>query len=631
MSRELVGESAGVPAGPLLGYLEREPGAPWAAPAARSRTLRRDWSRHWRLLAFVALGGAAAAAVGYLTAQNPDAMPAHAGVYIRVSIILSLVGAGAYAQTNTGQARMGMLLVAAGLVCSLWLLNGSREPLLFSVGMLFTGVAPAVFALLVLAFPSGRLQGDAERRLLLLAGGSALLLWTFVALTTPAPPVRTPLLDCVNGCPHNVLSFASAGSGLESVARAGLWLSWAALVLGVPALLARRIRRGTQPLRRSLVPVAVAACFTASLWVAFAVARIAGSQAASGIGAAYVETAVLVPLAILAGLFVERLAMGRALATFVSGLVEHPGVTPEALLARALDDPSVEIAYLEPPTGIHADTRDRLAKVADNGDQRAVALIERHGSPIAAVSYDAALSDQAAFVQAAGAVALMHVEAARLAADLTESNRELAASRLRLMEAANSERQRIERDLHDGVQQHIVGLRLRLDLAAEEIRDDPDRGAQMIGAIGRQVDELLGALRSFAAGIYPAVLTERGLKDALESAVRTASIPVSLHTSALRRYPEDVEVAVYFCCLEAIQNVAKHAGPDAEVGMRVWQIGDALAFEVRDTGLGFDASRTPAGHGLTNMRDRIEAVGGTLGVSSKRGHGTWVRGRVPLG
>ena len=130
---------------------------------------------------------------------------------------------------------------------------------------------------------------------------------------------------------------------------------------------------------------------------------------------------------------------------------------------------------------------------------------------------------------------------------------------------------------------------------------------------------------------YPAVLTERGLKDALESVVRNAPQAIHLHTSGLRRYPEDVEVAVYFSCLEAIQNVVKHAGSDANAKMRVWQVGDALAFDVHDSGVGFDAQESDPGSGLINMRDRIEAVGGKLWVSSQKGRGTWVRGRVPLG
>jgi signal transduction histidine kinase len=323
--------------------------------------------------------------------------------------------------------------------------------------------------------------------------------------------------------------------------------------------------------------------------------------------------------------------MGRALATFISRLAERNGIDPEQILADALNDPSLKISYFHPELGAHTDAKGhRVAEPKPDGD-RAVVQIERHHSEVATITYDAGLADQAAFVEAAGAVAVMHVEATHLEADLVASNKELAASRLRLMEAADTERQRIERDLHDGVQQYIVGLRLRLDLAAEAIHEDPARGERMIGAIGRQVDELLGTLRSFAAGIYPSVLTDYGLRDALESVARGVPAEVSVQMFGIGRYPEDVEVAVYFCCAEAIQNVVKHAGPKAPVSIRLWHVGDALSFEIRDSGCGFDPSASPPGHGLINMRDRIEAVGGKLWVTSRLGWGTSVQGRVPVG
>jgi signal transduction histidine kinase len=379
-----------------------------------------------------------------------------------------------------------------------------------------------------------------------------------------------------------------------------------------------------------LRPVELVAVVSAVLWLAFAASELAGARAAHSLGTIFIYAAVAVPLAILAALFVERLTVGRALATFVTRLGEHPNSAPEALLAHALKDPSLQIAYYRTSLRGYADSDGHPVPAPDGDERRAVALIGGHGTPVAAITYDAGLSDQAAFVEAAGAVALMRVEATRLQDDLTEVNQQLAASRLRLVEAADSERQRIERDLHDGVQQYVLGLRLRLDLAAEAFRADPARGEQMLGAIGTQFDELLAALRSFAAGIYPSILTERGLKDALESAVRQLPCPVSLHTFGLQRYPEDVEVAVYFCCVEAIQNTVKHAGAGADPRVRLWHVGETLAFDVRDSGVGFDAVQQPVRNGLINMHDRVEAVGGRLWVHAQAGRGTWVRGRVPL-
>ncbi|HEY2161076.1 MAG TPA: hypothetical protein VGH24_07210, partial [Solirubrobacteraceae bacterium] len=188
----------------MLGY-----GAPVGLPShatgigPRLRASARYTSTHWRLLGFVLLGGLAAGVVGYVVAHNPHAAPAHLGIAVRVAIVATLVAAGAYAQTNTGQARIGALLVAAGLFASLWLLNGAANPTLFTIGLLLGGAAPTVFAYLMLAYPSGRLQSSGQRRLLVGAGGSMFVLWTFMVLTSRQPALTTPLLECGPHCPAN--------------------------------------------------------------------------------------------------------------------------------------------------------------------------------------------------------------------------------------------------------------------------------------------------------------------------------------------------------------------------------------------------------------------------------------------
>lgn len=220
-------------------------------------------------------------------------------------------------------------------------------------------------------------------------------------------------------------------------------------------------------------------------------------------------------------------------------------------------------------------------------------------------------------------------EKAQLEAKLAATTADLAASRIRLVEAADAERQRIERDLHDSVQQQLVGIRIKLELAAEEVRREPSSGGRMIDSIGRQMDEILETLRSLARGIYPAVLHERGLGEALKSAGRRSPTPVSVRVGGIDRHSDEVEIAVYFCCLEAIQNVAKHAGRGAEAVISLWRDTDRLCFEVTDSGVGFDPHDVQRPNGLVNMRDRIEAVGGTLSVSSCAGQGAVVRGWVP--
>jgi signal transduction histidine kinase len=199
----------------------------------------------------------------------------------------------------------------------------------------------------------------------------------------------------------------------------------------------------------------------------------------------------------------------------------------------------------------------------------------------------------------------------------------------RVLAAGDLDRQRIERDLHDGVQQRLTGLRIRLALAADDFqeRGDTDASAALNG-FGEEVEQAIEEVRAFARGVYPVLLASNGLGAALVSASRHAPEPVTVAARGLRRCRPEVENAVYFTCLAAMDNAAKHAGP-AQVAVRAWDTERALHFAVCDTGCGFDPSRTPAGVGLTNMRDRITALGGTLTVDSGPQHGTRVHGSVP--
>jgi signal transduction histidine kinase len=199
----------------------------------------------------------------------------------------------------------------------------------------------------------------------------------------------------------------------------------------------------------------------------------------------------------------------------------------------------------------------------------------------------------------------------------------------RLLAAGDADRQRIERDLHDGVQQRLTGLRIRLALAAEGFQERGDLAASAaLTGFGEEVDQAIDEVRAFAQGVYPAVLASTGLREALVSASRYAAGPVAVSARGLRRCRPEVESAVYFTCLAAIDNAAKHAGP-ARVSVDAWDTVHELHFTVSDTGCGFDPSRAPAGAGLTNMRDRVTALGGTLTVDSSPQHGTRLHGSVP--
>ena len=199
----------------------------------------------------------------------------------------------------------------------------------------------------------------------------------------------------------------------------------------------------------------------------------------------------------------------------------------------------------------------------------------------------------------------------------------------RVLAAGDADRRRIERDLHDGVQQRLTGLRIRLALAAESFqqRGDTDASAAL-KRFGDEVEQAIDEVRSLARGVYPPLLASEGLGAALVSASRHAAAPITVSARGIRRCRPEVENAVYFSCLAAIDNAAKHAGP-AEVSVHAWDTAQALHFTVSDTGCGFDPNRTPTGDGLSNMHDRIAAVGGTLAVESGPSRGTRLHGSVP--
>jgi signal transduction histidine kinase len=213
--------------------------------------------------------------------------------------------------------------------------------------------------------------------------------------------------------------------------------------------------------------------------------------------------------------------------------------------------------------------------------------------------------------------------------DLRREACELRASRARIVAAADAERRRIERDLHDGAQQHLTSLSVRLLMAAKLAGQDPEL-ASLLEQLGAEVRDTARELRSLTHGIYPPLLRANGLADALFAAASHATLPTRVRAGSVGRYPADVEAAVYFCCLEAMQNACKHAGERASIRLRVREEAGTLTFEVTDDGTGFDAAGRRLGAGLLNMADRLGAFGGRLQVDSVPGQGTRVTGTVPL-
>jgi signal transduction histidine kinase len=215
--------------------------------------------------------------------------------------------------------------------------------------------------------------------------------------------------------------------------------------------------------------------------------------------------------------------------------------------------------------------------------------------------------------------------------DLRAHTEELRASRARIVAAGNQERRRVERDLHDGAQQALVLAQLKVGMLRSRLASDPTKAEALAEEVSADLSRALAELRELARGIYPSVLETDGLPGALRDVAERSALPITVRANGTLRLPRDVETAVYFCCLEALQNATKHAGKGATVAIELTHDGDALRFVVDDDGCGFEPVEINGrGLGLQSLADRLGAVGGSLVIDSAPGRGTRVAGTVPF-
>lgn len=264
---------------------------------------------------------------------------------------------------------------------------------------------------------------------------------------------------------------------------------------------------------------------------------------------------------------------------------------------------------------------DRTAAVRHHGELLgALTVTKQKGEPLTPI--EGKLLDDLA--HQAGLV----LKNVGLTADLKARLADLRASRQRLVTAQDGERRRLERNLHDGAQQHLIALKVKLGLTEMLAIKDPERARANLAELKSDADEALQTLRDLARGIYPPLLAERGLKEALDAQARKATIPVRVDATGIGRYTQDIEAAIYFCCLEALQNVQKYSAATSATVSLTLSNGN-VGFRVSDDGGGFDADNTAPGSGLQNMADRLDALGGEISIESSPGRGTTVTGLLP--
>jgi signal transduction histidine kinase len=531
----------------------------------------------------------------------------------------SFVGSGLVAWRQRPRNRLGPVMVFTGFAWFATFLTDAHGSWLFTVGTAVQSVYLVGFVFIVLSFPAGRLQGRVDRVLILSAVGLVSVVEIVSLFFSDSRAVL-----CSN-CPSNAFEI-SRNDGLANGILQGQRVSGALLALLTVGLLVRRWRTASDPQRRAVAPVLWAGSATIAVLAVSIANDIVGEPLGQAAKWALAAVFASVPVAVLVVLVQRRLARSS-----IAGLVVELGDRAQGsdlrdALARALGDPSLELAYWFAAGSRYVDGDGRTVELPASADARVATVVERHGQPVAALLHDPALGENLELVESVCAAAALTLENERLQAELRARLAELRASRARLVEAGAAERRRIERDLHDGAQQRLISIAMSLGLVEARLPDDPLSVAPIVREARAALGVALAELRELSQGIFPSILSERGLAAALEELARSAALPVALESRLPPGLPAPVEAAAYFVVSEALANAAKHShGSDVRVTASM--VDARLVVEVSDDGIG--GAGGASGTGLRGLADRVEGLGGSFTITSPPGRGTTIRAEIP--
>ena len=569
----------------------------------------------------VALAGTAVAFAVAVTSANVanDVRPmGSTDLVLALLVAWSFAVSGLVAWQVRPDNRIGPAMIGTSYLWTIAQLYHSQDALLFTVGDLFEMTYLGAILYVLLSFPSGRLEGGLVRGLAIVV----------LVLTVAIGPLRelfrgTTSDRCV-GCPPLLVQLAylpALSAAMDDVHHA----AGAVAAVAATFVIARRWYDATPALRFAIAPLiwtGVGMCAVVAIWAA---ENAFGGPWSNAAELATQLMLVAVAVSFLVGVARTRLARGAVAELLIElSATVAPGALQTAL-ARVLHDPSLAIAYWLPDGERFVDAAGGPVDLPTDADDRTVTMVERDGRRIAAFIHDPAVDDEQ-LMRSACAAAALALENGRLQADLRAQLVEVRSSRARIVEAAQSERRRIERDLHDGTQQRLVSIAMTLGLAEAKAGIDPAQARDLIAESRAAMSAALTELRQLSQGIHPTILTERGLAQALDDLVLRLRLPVELDVALDERLPSRIETTAYYVVAEGLTNIAKYARATS-ARVRVARQNGAALVEISDDGAG--GADPLKGSGLRGLRDRVEALGGRFTVTSPRDDGTTIRAELP--
>jgi signal transduction histidine kinase len=564
------------------------------------------------LTAFAGLLVATAASVLPGTV-GPDAPPLQ--IVRHAAIGVAWTTAGLVAAWQRPGNRIGPLMIAFGFLWYLGDINFWDAAFPFTAWLLLRSLYLAVGAHVLVAFPSGRLSTRLERTLVGLAYLDALV------IANLATPFRDDHSQGCPSCPHNLVLLDASKSSADAVILVSNMVA-AVIAAGIVIVLVERWRGSTPAARRVLAPVL---CTGAMLAVTQAAYLFENGDEHSPV--ALVASVVLTafPVVVLGALLSVRLHRGAVAQLMIElGAAASPAGLREPL-ARALGDPSLEVAFWIPAEGRYVDADGHQVELAVD-PRRAISVLKQGDQPIAALSYDSSLIEEQTFLDAVAAATRLTLENARLHAEVQAQLVEVRASRARILAAGDEERKRLERNLHDGAQQRLIATRLALQLVRGELEQGNGTATALIDEADAELKGALEDIRALARGLHPAILSDEGLAAALAMLARRSQVPVEIVRAPADRLPAEIETAAYFLAAEALANAAKHAEA-SHARVEICRTDNRVLVGIDDDGRG-GATIVPGG-GLAGLVDRIEAIGGHLTVISQAGGGTHLHAEIP--